>query len=572
MKPVYGLTWIVIILLSQCLVAEDDQQEIWFGVLKVDSIRLRLEIRVTKSPDGNYVGSMISLDQGNADLKLDRFQIDDDMMTFEIKRIQATFEGELEASGDVAEGTFIQFGRKTAMKFERRNKTAVPRHVESWQGTMKAGTQEFEFQLRVFETLDGQRTAVLDSFNENAPNIPIKLDESDGFKFELPSTQARYEGELDDDRQTIRGHWFQSGGKFELDFSSIPLAQTRFLQFKRPQTPRPPFDYEAVEVQIPSRTEPEVTLAGTLTVPKGEGPFPAAILISGSGPQDRDCTIFGHQSFLVIADHFARRGIAVLRYDERGIGESTGNFAEATSEDLAADVGDLLDWLTKEVRVDATRLHLIGHSEGGIIAPMVAAGRDDLASIILLAGPTVTGAKIVMNQTRGIAAHAGADESVLDAQDAMMERIIRQLQAGKLDAEFVDKVIEDAQSAMPEEKRNKFVMNAAARARLVGLDSPWFRFFLKYDPAPALRDAKCDVLIINGGEDLQVDPALNSPMAEKISADRTNGRFEVLLIPGLNHLFQECGDGSPAKYAQIEQTFSPIVLKKMVDWIAEPKG
>jgi pimeloyl-ACP methyl ester carboxylesterase len=556
-----------VLILSSMVSAQDDQQQIWYGVLDVGVAKLRLEIRVTKSPDGNYTGSMISRDQGNADMKFDSFKIKDGVMTFEIKAVKASYEGRLDATGNVVNGTFTQFGNENELKFERKTQTAVPKHVETWQGNMEAGPREFEFQLRVFESIDGKRSALLDSFSENLPNIPVELDETEGFNFEVPGTRATYEGNLSEDRKTITGHWLQSGGKFELNFSAIPVSQTRYVNVNRPQTPEPPFDYESIEVCVKSTTDPDVTLAGTLTLPKGDGTFPAAILISGSGPQDRDCTIFGHKSFLVIADHFAKNGIAVLRYDERGIGESTGKFADATSEDLAADVEDLLNWLKNHSGVDTQKLVLIGHSEGGIIAPMIASRREDLATIIVLAGPTVTGEKIVMNQTRKIAAVAGAEELFLDGQDALMKRVIDQLGKGKLDAEFVDEAIEKVKSDMPEDQREKFVLPDAAKARIVALDTPWFKFFLDYDPAPALRAVKCPVLMITGGTDLQVDPDLNLSLAENIFAAQANNDSEVLRLPNLNHLFQTCDTGSPGNYSRIEETFSPIVLEKMVDWI-----
>ena len=436
-----------------------------------------------------------------------------------------------------------------------------------------SGPQNFDFQFRFFDA-EGVRNVRLDSFTEKIGNLPGKLKiTGDDVEIELPVTRAKFVGVINSEKTVIEGKWLQSGKEFPLSIAKVPLEETRDIELKRPQTPQPPFPYNSDEVSIvPSelnnqKYEADVKLAATLTTPKTAGPHPAVVLISGSGPQDRDETIFGHKPFAIIADHLTRRGIAVLRFDERGVAKSVGNFAKATTEDFANDVEAIMDWLIKNPKIDGTKIGLIGHSEGGLIAPMIAARRNDVAAIVMLAGPGVPGKAIVMNQSRLIAKASGANEAMLQFQDELVREVLAQMKKPEgLTEAFVNEFAEQVNQNLPEgltsEEVTPMVKQAVSR-----FDNPWMEFFLEYDPAPALRKTKCPVLAVVGEKDLQVDPELNMPVIERELKAGGNANTLLKRFPNLNHLFQNCKLGTPSEYNQIEESFDTAALDYIGNWL-----
>ncbi len=370
-------------------------------------------------------------------------------------------------------------------------------------------------------------------------------------------------------------------GTFSQGPASFPMELSRSAEesvlLVRPQEPKPPFPYLTREVTFPNR-EAGIELAGTLTLPEGAGPFPAVVLVSGSGPQDRNETLLGHKPFLVLADHLARNGVAALRFDDRGVGESTGDFAAATSEDFATDALAAVAYLREQPEVGRGRVGIVGHSEGGLIAPMAANRSDDVAFIIMLAGPGVPGIDILVAQGVLINRVGGASEHIIelntriqtgladivaaepdpDVADPLMRSFMREL----IDM-LPDDVREAAGAALSDETIDQTVKQ---------LNSPWFRFFLHYDPRPVLEHVEVPVLALFGGKDLQVPAELNVPEIEAAFARAGNDDATVRTLPGLNHLFQEADTGSPAEYAQIEQTLSPVLLDAVSTWILERFG
>ena len=305
------------------------------------------------------------------------------------------------------------------------------------------------------------------------------------------------------------------------------------------------------------------TLAATLAVPPGKGPFPAVLLISGSGPNDRDESMLGHKPFLVLSDYLTRRGIAVLRADKRGIGKSTGNLAVATTADFATDAEAGVAYLKTRSEVDPHKIGLVGHSEGGVIAPMVAARNSDVAFIVMMAGDGVPGDQIIVEQVRLLDEVAGASKEKA-AEAAVQERELLTLVEAEKNEAALDKKLREqlAADGVPE---------AQIGVSIQSLTSPWYRYFLTYDPATALRKVACPVLVLNGSKDLQVPPAQNLPAIRKALEDGGNKHFEIDEMPGLNHLFQTAKTGSPTEYAQIEETISPAVLDKIAGWILKQK-
>ncbi|MBD1848550.1 alpha/beta fold hydrolase [Leptolyngbya sp. ST-U4] len=333
----------------------------------------------------------------------------------------------------------------------------------------------------------------------------------------------------------------------------------------RPQDPQPPFPYQSVEVSYKNSKAQGVRLGGTFVIPAGQPPFPTVLLITGSGLQDRDETIFNHRPFAVIADYLARRGIASLRVDDRSVGKSTGDVENATTVDFATDVEAGIAFLKTRAEVASKGIGLIGHSEGGIIAPMVAAKpENDVAFIILLAGTGVPGDRILLEQQIAAAKANGAASQTIETQRRLMETILPMIRTSNESRDaLTNRLVVTAKTIDPT------VSEEEIRNRMHRLTSPWMRFFVSYDPAPTLAKVKCPVLALNGAKDVQITSQLNLTAIEQTLRQSGNQNFKTLELAGLNHLFQTARTGSPSEYEEIEETFSPTVLKLIANWIEQ---
>jgi pimeloyl-ACP methyl ester carboxylesterase len=335
--------------------------------------------------------------------------------------------------------------------------------------------------------------------------------------------------------------------------------------------PAPPYPYVAEEVRFGNKGAGD-TLAGTLTLPAGRGRFPAVVLITGSGPQNRDEEIFGHRPFLVIADALTRRGIAVLRYDDRGVGQSTGDFAKATTADFAGDVEAAVAYLRTRKDIHPRRIGLIGHSEGGVIAPMVAARDPEIRFIVLLAGTGMRGEEVLLTQQQLLAQAAGASgayiQQVVAVNRGAMDIVVRD----SLRLEHRDSIRAQLAAYLDQKATESPLLAGTPEMRKKGIDqltSPWMEYFLAYDPAPALEQVRCPVLAMAGSKDLQVAPEENLVAIGRALEKGGNRHFEVKEFPDLNHLFQECKTGLPGEYSRIAQTFAPAALEFMVNWVVK---
>ena len=375
--------------------------------------------------------------------------------------------------------------------------------------------------------------------------------------------------ELDETERRITGTMKQGGFVLEIDFARHDGYVGSEL--KRPQHPKPPYPYAVRDVTI---THPDGhTLAGTLTIPNadeyGSGPFPTAVLITGSGPQDRDESLLGHKPFLVIADYLTRHGIAVLRYDDRGTAQSSGTFSGATSADFATDVVAAMEFLKTQNDVDADHIGLIGHSEGGLIAPIVAGLTDDVAFAVLLAGPGVPGDELLAVQAEKIRRAEGADDAALASGRDRQRQIFELLRANKTDDQLREALRSIMESAVAQSaKLEGEDLDNAVDAQMKQIMSPWMRSFLSYDPRPALAAIECPVLALNGTLDLQVWHEQNLDAIERIMTE-AGGDITAKRYEGLNHLFQPATTGSIGEYAQIETTFDEQVLRDIVQWIQQ---
>lgn len=397
--------------------------------------------------------------------------------------------------------------------------------------------------------------------------------------------EVRHEGAtLELGWKLVDAHWTielgpELGCKFgqrgtTLECTVEPVSEQQFaarISPKRPQTPEPPFPYAVELVKFANASAPDVTLAGTLTIPEGAGPHPALVLVTGSGPQDRDETIFGHKPFAVLADHLSRQGIAVLRYDDRGVGESSGEFAKATMDDFAGDTWAAVEFLRARPEIDRKRIGLLGHSEGAVVAPAVAAAHaKDIAFVVMLAGTGVTGQKVIVHQLGLILKAEGVSEDAIVRESGYAERMhaaVIASQPGQARTVLEPILKEWYEGLEPTERQEVGEFEQALDQRAVPFETPWMRHFLTYDPAPTLTKLKMPVLAINGELDLQVDPNQNLPPIEK--ALKKNKRAKFVRLAGLNHLFQPATTGSPNEYGSIETTLDKALLDQVASWVRE---
>jgi len=435
-----------------------------------------------------------------------------------------------------------------------------------WNGVLKVQG----IQLRVvfnINSIDNNFVSTMDSPDQNAKGIPVTTTsfESPALKLTISNLGVEYKGVLGDNN-IIVGTFKQAGQSFPMDLSKEKIKKKELI---RPQEPKKPYPYYTEEVSFTNSID-SITLSGTLTLPSATGKFPVVVMISGSGPQNRDEELLGHKPFLVVADHLTKKGIGVLRFDDRGTAKSTGDFKSATSTDFANDVLSAVTYLKTRNDIDYKNIGLVGHSEGGLIAPMVASESKDIDFIVLLAGPGISGYDILLLQNELISIANGTDESKLQTELALLKGgldiIIKGDDLDEIKSvlrDYFQKELNKNAELLPEGiKKNQFIEGTVDQ-----LATSWFQFFLKYDPASSLVKVKCPVLAINGEKDLQVPSKVNLDAIEKYLKEGENNNFVVKELPHLNHLFQECSTGSPNEYGEIEQTFAPKALLEISNWI-----
>lgn len=434
----------------------------------------------------------------------------------------------------------------------------------AWHGAIQGPGGRLDVRVELGRGPGGWE-GTIDIPAQGAFALPLAAVEVDGprVRFAIAGVPGDplFDGELAADE--IAGTFTQRGQR-------LPFALRRGEAGPRvrPQDPPAEVPYRSEEVRFPGDG---VELAGTLTAPRGPGPHPAVVLLSGSGAQDRDGEIMGHRPFLVLADHLSRRGIAVLRVDDRGVGESEGILAAATSSDLAGDALAAVHYLRSRPEIAWRRIGLLGHSEGALVAPLAATRSSDVRFLVLLAAPGVPGRELLPVQTRRIALAAGAPESTVERQVALLEEGLDLLAAG-VDEETTRRgLLEVArrQLELAGGRPGDAVTDATIAQQVDLMLTPWFRFFLTYDPREALRRITVPVLAIQGELDLQVDADQNLPQVRAALEAGGNPDVTVRRLPGLNHLFQRARTGSPSEYFQLEETLAPEVLDLVAQWILE---
>jgi len=556
------LLWIVALALPAAAqtVAGD-----WHGALTLTPTQvLHLAVHLEKRADGTYSGTFVSLDQGPTPIPLAEIVNSGESLSFTLPvNPKGTFSGKWDAKSGAWIGEWTQGTFSTPLTLSPGGPPKAP--VLSgldgaWDAALKSPNGALLHLVLHVRTSEAGTTATLDSIDQLAYGLTVNAIHHDGeaVDFEMTAVNVRFAGTLSADGKTLVGTWTQGGQTGALTFTRRAGADAN-AQPRRPQTPVKPYPYREAEVTFDDG--PGVKLAGTLTLPPGPGPFPAVVLVSGSGPNTRDEPILGHQIFLVLADHLTRRGIAVLRYDKRGVGQSTGDYKTATTQDFANDAEAAAAYLRGRPEIDAGRVGLIGHSEGGEIAPMVASSDPKVAFIVMMAGPGVDGEAILLEQSRLIGEAMGIPNAQVAAATALDEKLYAVVRAEKDPSVAAAKVKE----MLADDPMGHSLPIAALDNESATVISPWFRFFLAYDPAPTLAKVRCPVLALNGSLDLQVPPDQNLPPIRKALAG--NPDAEVDELPGLNHLFQDAKTGAPGEYGQIEETISPAAMDLMTSWI-----
>lgn len=438
-----------------------------------------------------------------------------------------------------------------------------------WFGLLSIPGTKLHINLHI-KKADKGYTATMDSPDQGANGLPVTTItiENNTVNFAIPAGGISYKGTLEG--KSIKGTFTQSGYNIPLDFGrETPKAEA----VKRPQEPVKPYPYYEEEVTI-KNDKAGLTLAGTLTLPKqGGSNYPAVILITGSGAQNRDEELLDHKPFLVLADYLTRQGIAVLRYDDRGTGKSTGKFANATTQDFATDAEAAFKYLKTRKEINPKKIGLAGHSEGGIVAPIVAVNNPDVDFIVLLAGTAIPGDELMVLQNYMIGKANGMPETELTKLSAINRNIYNLIK----EEENIAVLKTRLQAAFNKDLKPILIANGIPEHQVSNyiemqvsdITSPWYVNFIRYNPAPTLEKVKCPVLAINGSKDVQVSAKANLDAIKRIAEKSGNKKITTVELDGLNHLFQTSTTGAPTEYGEIEETFAPIALKTVGDWIAQ---
>jgi pimeloyl-ACP methyl ester carboxylesterase len=440
----------------------------------------------------------------------------------------------------------------------------------NWNGVLEVQGTQLRLVFNISEA-DGDFICTMDSPDQGAKDIPTSSTIVEGQKItiELANMQIKYEGELSEDGSAINGTFNQGP-------MSLPLSLSREKQEikikPRPQDPQK-MEYTQEEVRFENEVN-KISLAGTLTIPK-DGKFTkAVILISGSGPQNRneEISVFNHRPFLVLSHFLTNNGIAVLRYDDRGVGESEGNFGTATSADFADDAEAAFHYLKSREDMQKVKIGFLGHSEGGMIAPMVASRNKDVDFIGLLAGPGIPINELMLLQSKAVAASSGATDETIAKNLEISSAIFDFLKETSFKDEELKKSLSEFIKGELENESEEFLSTLGDQETFISnqvnsLTTPWFLYFIKFNPADYLSKIKCPVLALNGSLDVQVLAKENLEGIGNTLKKSGNKNMVIEELVGQNHLFQSAKTGAVSEYKEIEETFNVSTMKFISDWI-----
>ena len=432
----------------------------------------------------------------------------------------------------------------------------------AWHGKLSLPTGSLTIVFHISQTEQDVYVTTLDSPDQGANGIKTQTTSFNDSTLiiQIPVIHASYKGKLNSDN-TINGT-FTQGMPLPLNLKKGEASRP-----KRPQEPQPPFPYRSEEVTVRNERD-EINLAGTLTLPEKGTKFPAVVMVTGSGAQNRDEEIMGHKPFFVIADYLTRNGIAVLRCDDRGTAASQGTHATATNEDFATDTEAMVNYLRSRKEINAKKIGIIGHSAGGIIAFIVAQKDPSIAFVVSLAGAGVRGDSLMLKQVELISKSQGMPDAVWQGmKPSIRNRYAILQQTDKTPEELQKELYADVTKTMSPEQLKDLNTIQQLSAQISSMTSPWYLHFMRYDPAQDLKKLKCPVLALNGEKDIQVDATMNLAAIQERITGNGNKNVTVKAYPNLNHLFQTCEKGTLAEYGQLEETINPEVLKDIIEWI-----
>ena len=552
----------------------------WLGQLP-SPVSLHVVLIITKALAGGYTGVLKTPDQGDQAIAATKVEASADHLVFTQADLHLTYDAQWDQGRKAWVGVFTQSGHAfplalmrddapvvvapaAAVKLDKSPLLAPVSGLDGdWGGALDLGPQKLRLVLHVRSEDKGVKGGV-DIPDQGAVALPITAlgRAADTVTFKIASLEVAFTGALSPDGGTLTGTFTQAGHDLPLKLERSAAAAA-VVKLRRPQEEAiaaAPAPYREEIVAFDNPAAPGVRLAGTLTLPEGAGPFPSVVLISGSGRNARDEAVFDHKIFLVLADYLTRRGFAVLRYDKRGAGQSTGDYGAATSADFTSDAAAAVGYLKHRPDIARGKLGLIGHSEGGLIAPTLAASDPSLAFVVLMAGPGVPGRILIAEQQRLIDTAQGEPPAEAAQDYALNRRLFDAIATAKDRAEAKARVRDIMASVDPRPTA------AEIDQRVKFADSEWVKYFLSYDPAPTLRQVRVPILVLSGSKDLQVPPALDLPPIRAALAD--NHDATIVEMPGLNHLFQHADTGAPLEYSRIDETLAPELLQTVADWIA----
>ncbi|GAA4271142.1 alpha/beta fold hydrolase [Aquimarina gracilis] len=435
-----------------------------------------------------------------------------------------------------------------------------------WNGALNVSGSELPVVITVVKNNDSY-TSTLKSPRQSDQEFPCdKTVFAEGnFQFEVSALKISFKGVLKDNE--IKGTFSQGAGE-------LPLILKRgdVRTVSRLQDPKKPYPYTSIDVSFNNASANNIKLSGTLTLPKDVDNPPVIILISGSGPQNRDEEIkaFNHRPFLVLSDYLTRNGVAVLRYDDRGVAKSEGVFEGATSADFATDVEAAIDFLKKRRDVNTQKIGLVGHSEGGFIAPMVASRRKDVSFVVLLSGTGVAGREVLLSQINRGAELENVPAEIIKINNKFVDIVLSTVyheDNPQVIKTKVKKEIETYHRSLNNDQKEKFPLGEVEKQLRQFVNDPWMHYFIKTDPAKFLSKTKVPVLALNGSKDFQVITEINLTRIDEVLKKSGNEDITIKEIEGVNHLFQMADTGASSEYAKIEETFNVEVMKMISDWI-----
>ena len=552
----------------------------WQGKLSYQGVELTVIFHI-EGESGNYMTTMDSPDQGATGITAQKTVFDNGTLTISSTDLNMTFSGQLDETNKIISGTFNQQGVSVPLKLTKQGEkklieagqNAYGNIVGDWSGKLSISGMEL---LMVFHISisDKHLVSTMDSPDQNTFDIAMDTTVFQGgiLTISAGSLNMQFEAELNTAGDTLFGSLNQSGMSLEMVMTKEVIEREEIV---RPQEPKD-FPYIQDEVRFENPVGGH-TLAGTLTIPE-DGKFDkVVVLITGSGPQDRNEEVVDHKPFLVLSDHFTRRGIAVLRYDDRGVGESEGVFSEATSKDFADDAAAAVAYLMNRKEMIDKAIGLVGHSEGGMIAPMVATNNPNVDFVVLLAGPGIEIKELLLWQQERIGSAEGFPDAARSDMAILSRKTFDFLEenyhksADILREELTEFLNDHYEKLKDETKQILGDKENFVTQQLRIFVSPWYLYFMRFSPDDFLSKLQCPILAVNGELDLQVTSEENLEGLRKSLNRANNKEVTIHEFKGLNHLFQKAKTGAPSEYARLEETFNEAAMQYISDWILELK-